>query len=107
MSNFLFYSIGGGGGHFNRSLAMILALLRNPDNIIYWIHSSPFDFAIQNLHPRIKSYYLPKNKLRGPKIEKILTKLSGAIDLLLVDTFIKGINNELLPFLNQPSFPVR
>lgn len=95
----LIYAPGSGGGHFNRILS-IIASVHKYYSKIEWFHSSPIYPLIHDKIsiPNIKINYIRNDERRVKKLLEIINNC----DILLIDSFLFGIDGELEEILNHP-----
>ncbi|MCY3410455.1 MAG: hypothetical protein INQ03_02355 [Candidatus Heimdallarchaeota archaeon] len=93
----LIYSPGSGGGHFNRNLSIACDLVNKHQVTI--IQSSPLFPLIKQLvyHSNLKIHFN-----RDPSKRKLLLdSLLKNQDILIIDSFLTGLEDELIDILNK------
>lgn len=97
----LIYAVGGGAGHFTRALAISLQLLSEQGMTVWLIHSCPLGRLFEGWSQKLTLTYLKNEPTRPIKVQNLLGHLlsSEEATVILVDTFVWGINGELRSFL--------
>jgi hypothetical protein len=95
--NVLIYALGGGWGHLTRAAALAHAM--GPSDAVRILSNSPYIPLVQTAMPHL---HIESTATREAAVRAIQR---GAMDILVVDTFPRGLGGELaaiLPFLQLP-----